>query len=273
MTSKKLATAAIAGLGVALYAASGFASSINFTENNTTSGTTGVTVGNTTTAVITSVITTTGETGDGNTSTRNVFLLNDGTGSIDVFGPAPAGDTYVPTLGDAVQVTGEWDPFDGIPELETVTALTKVSSGNPVPAPLSETIPALSSIVPSNANSASNNLAISGYLVTVSNVTLTSTATSFPAAAGSAGELSLTATDASSNTLSVFFDPPTYYISDPLAGTVIPTGPVNITGLVDVFDSAPEMILFSISPVPEPATLGLVSLGALALIARRPRIA
>jgi hypothetical protein len=83
----------------------------------------------------------------------------------------------------------------------------------------------------------------------------------------------LTATDASSNTLSVFFDPPTYYISDPLAGTVIPTGPVNITGLVDVFDSAPEMILFSISPVPEPATVGLVSLGALALMARRTRMA
>jgi hypothetical protein len=268
MTIKKLATAAIAGLGVALYAASSFAATIHTVETTTTSGTTGVTVGDVSTAVITSVITTTGETGDGNTSTRNVFLLNDGTGSIDVFGAAPAGDTYVPTLGDSVQVTGEWAPFDGIPELETLTALTKVSSGNPVPGPITETIPALSSIVPASANTGSSNLAISEYLVTVPNVTL-SGLTAFPAAAGSAGEASLTATDASSNTLSVFFDPPTYYISDPLAGTTVPTGPVNITGVAEIFSGAPELILFSISPVPEPATLGLVSLGALVLMARR----
>src|SRR5450755_1385675 len=91
---------------------------------------------------IVSAVLSTPTTTNGVTTTRNIFLLDDGTGSIDMFGPTASGGAlpggYVPAAGDNLTISGTFSPFNGIPELATPTAITKNSSGNPVPAPLVE---------------------------------------------------------------------------------------------------------------------------------------
>jgi hypothetical protein len=53
-----------------------------------------------------------------------------------------------------------------------------------------------------------------------------------------------------------------------LGGTPVPTGVVDINGIVDLFHGAPEFIPFSITPAtsvasPEPASIALVLSGIL----------
>ncbi len=75
---------------------------------------------------------------NGLATTRYIFLVDDGTGSMDVFGqPLAAAQLpggYVPVAGDALTISAPNSPFNGIPELGSPTAITKNSSGNPTPA-------------------------------------------------------------------------------------------------------------------------------------------
>ena len=98
----------------------------------TASGTTGQTLDQN--AIISAVLSTPNPT-NGVTLTRWIFLVDDGTGSMDIFNAASSAvfSGYTPTVGDKITLTGTNSPFNGIPELATLTALTKVSSGNPVP--------------------------------------------------------------------------------------------------------------------------------------------
>ena len=175
------------------------------------------------------------------------FLANDGTGSLDVFGALPAGTSFTPTIGDGISATGRWLLFNGFPEIQALTAISKFSSGNSVPAPLAETIPQI------NVNPLPLN--IGGYLVTLNNVTISNVqngATTF-----GTSNLTATLTDASNNSMTMFYNPGTYSTANlNLFGNTIPTGPVTMTGYMQIFTSGtthtPEFLPMSIVFPPPP---------------------
>jgi hypothetical protein len=203
---------------------------------------------------------------DGYTYSNYAILANDGTGSVELFGHLPTGSTYVPTVGDAISVSGTFSPFDGIPEIETLTSIAPVSSGNPVPSPVPVTIEQIQTSPTYNDPTGPNNYA--GYLTSLSDVEFSKLPASglFP----THSTLSLALTDGT-DTVTAFFWPSSYSSVAPLGGTAIPTGPVNVIGFEDVFDSATEFVPISITSVPEPMSMSILGLGGMALLARRRR--
>src|SRR5262249_9636406 len=103
----------------------------------------GNTPGQTIDAGVVSAILSTPNPTNGVTLTRWIFLVDDGTGSMDIFANNPLPSGYTPTLGDKLMITGRNNPFSGIPEMDTLTAISKISAGNTVPNPLVKTIPDL----------------------------------------------------------------------------------------------------------------------------------
>jgi hypothetical protein len=211
---------------------------------------------------VVSAVLSTPSTTNGVTTTRYIFLVDDGTGSMDVFGPTASGGAlpggYIPAAGDALTISGTNSPFNGIPELATPTAITKNSSGNSTPLPLLETIPGMAGYTtqPTTGNPFPS---FAGHLVTLDNVSISSSTTGNYGTAN----VSVTLTDGSSNTMAGFYNPTTYALANQnLFGTAIATGPVNVTGLVQLFSGAPELLLMSVTPVPEPSAcvLGAMSL-------------
>ncbi len=213
---------------------------------------------------------------NGVATTRYIFLVDDGTGSQDVFATPVAGTLvggYVPAVGDQLTISGPNSPFNGIPEMGTPTAITKISSGNSVPAPLVQTIPSMAGYTtqPTAGNPFPS---FAGHLVTVENVAVSSLIS------GNYGttNVSVTLTDGASNTLTGFYNPTTYSYPNSanlpntqnLFGTPIARGPVNVTGVIQLFSGAPELLIMSITPaVPEPATCTLLGLCALVFVNTR----
>ncbi|MGA2498621.1 MAG: IPT/TIG domain-containing protein, partial [Tepidisphaeraceae bacterium] len=184
---------------------------------------------------------------NGLTTNSWAFLVNDGTGSIDVYGTMPSGSTYTPTVGDAIVVSGTYSPYNQIPELGTLTAISKVSSGNPVPASSVETIPDVKvTTLPPN---------IAGYLITLKGVTISGISGAFGITTLT-GAITDNATPGNSMTL--YYWPTSYSAANTnLFGQAIPTGPVNITGIVDVYNSTtPEFIPITIAAAPAVTGLG-----------------
>jgi fibronectin-binding autotransporter adhesin len=203
--------------------------------------------------VITAVLSTPNPT-NGLTLTRWIFLVDDGTGSMDVFNAASSAvfTGYTPTAGDKLTLTGTNSPFSGIPELATLTALTKVSSGNPIPNPLVKTIPDLAGYTTAPATGPYPDFA--GHLVTVNDLTLSGASGVFGTA-----NIALTGTDPTANKLAVFYNPTTYSIPNAnFFGTTIPTDPVNVTGVIQIFSGAPELIVISMTPFVAPPPVGSV---------------
>lgn len=200
---------------------------------------------------------------------RWIFLVDDGTGSMDMFNAAssfPAG--YTPTVGDALTISGTNSPFMGVPELGTLTSITKNSSGNPTPLPLIKTIPQLATYTTA-PTPGSPYPSFAGHLVEIDNVTISSSTT------GNYGSSNVfpTITDSSSNTIEALYGPNTYSIQNQnLFGTPISTGPVDVTGLVQIFGGAPEFLPFSVTPVPEPSTFALGALSLVGLVAWKKRL-
>ena len=220
---------------------------------------------------VVSAVLSTPTTLNGVTTTRYIFLVDDGTGSMDVFGTAngtpPANGGYNlptgPTVGDALTISGTNSPFSGIPELGSPTAITLNSSGNPHPAPLLETIPGMAGYT-AQPPAGTPFPSFAGHLVTLDNVSISSATSGNYGAAN----VAVTLTDGSSNTMAGFYNPTTYALANQdLFGTPIATGPVNATGLVQIFSGAPELLLMSVTPVPEPSAfvLGGLSLMGLAI--------
>ena len=254
--SKLIALSALLALVCAL-AGSAMADSISQAEALAT-GTTGVTLDNASGGhpVVTAILSEPGTFGGKSYSSWS-FFVKDSTGSADVYGTL-SGLGYTPAVGDAVTVTGEWSPYHQLPELEYPTAISAVSSGNPVPNPVSATISQLNqTTLPAN---------IAGYLATVSNVTIVGASGNFPS-----GNTSYTISDGT-NSMTLYDWTTSYSCDGALIGTPIPTGPVNITGFMSVYPGtpgSPEFTPISITAVPEPATLVLLAAAGICGLALR----
>lgn len=234
---------------------------IAYIESNVASGTAGVNVSPD--PIVTYIASQPG-TGDGYTYGNWSILVQDNTGALDLFGHLPAGSSYTPAVGDAVNATGTYSPFDGIPEIETLTAIGADSTGNTVPAaPIYGNLSAIPTplAVPSPTPPT-----VSGYLINVDDVTILNTTgnADFPTHANG----TYTIEDGSGNTMELYQWASSYSTAGALGGTLIPTGPVNIVGLVDEFSGSPELIPFGITPAstPEPTTLALATMGGGALL-------
>lgn len=131
--NKKLACVAAGFL--AMGARHAIADNLGDIEDNDGSQTVSVGTNADPSAVITYVLSAPG-TVNGHTYTSWAFLVNDGTGSQEFFGKMPVSNTYTPTAGDIITATGLYSPFDGIPEIESLTAISKTGTGGTIPAPI-----------------------------------------------------------------------------------------------------------------------------------------
>jgi hypothetical protein len=204
---------------------------------------------------------------DGYNYTSWSFLAQDTTGSLDIFGALPGG--YTPTLGDAITATGTYAPFHQISELGSITAISAISAGNPIPSPVAYTIPQMTAsgtgVLPGN---------LSGYLVSLNNVTLYSDAAATIPATGNFAthaNVALYAKDASGNIIETYVWESSYSVDGAMGGKPIPTGTVDMTGFVSQSSTfPPEFTPFSITQVvPEPSVLNLFGAGSvLAFLSR-----
>lgn len=208
---------------------------------------------------------------DGYTYSRYVFLAQDSTGSLDIFG-LPSGSAYVPHVGDAISLSGTYSPFDSIPEVATLTSITLQSQGNAVSSPAVATIPTLLGLSQTPALP----LGYGENLVTLDNVSLytdsagtTPVSGNFPTHANGTYYVK----DGSGNIMEMYDWASSYSVDGVLGGTAIPTGTVDITGFLAVSGGAVQISPVSIISVPEPTTLGLCGGGALLMLALRRRSA
>jgi hypothetical protein len=254
---------------VVLFASNALASSASTIFSDATG--TAVTYDNASGAypVITAILSQPGS-GDGYTYTTWSFLAADSSGSLDIYS-ALTGFGYTPQVGDAISVSGTYSPYHQIPEVGTITSISRQSSGNAVSSPIAYTIPQLTA---SGTGAIPINLA--GQLVTLDNVSLyTDSAATIPVSGNFTTHANVTfyAKDGSGNIMEVYDWASSYSTAGALGGTPEPTGLVDITGFVSQSGTfSPEMTPFSITSVPEPTTLSLCGAGALlALIFRLRR--
>ncbi len=214
---------------------------------------------------------------NGLTYTSWMFTVNDGTGSAFVLGnPTGATGQYTgtetpPVVGDTVTVQGKYTPYRQIPEFVvpgttfTPPDLVVNHIGGPaaVPGPTLATIPEINVTSPATLP-----LNVAGYMLELDNVTITAgtvsgvTATTFGIANWSAAG---TITDGSGNHMQLYYYPTLYSVANEnLFGQTIPTGPVNMTGIANMYSaSICQFVPMTITavPVPEPGTLALLAVG------------
>ena len=151
-----IATCVLSSLG-----STAFADNISTIEGDATG-----TAVNLTAATITDIASYPG-TVNGRTYGNYAILATDGTGSVELFGHLPSGSSYVGwPSANSIAVSGTYSPFDGIPEIGSVTAISLISSGNTVPSPVNVTIPQI------NANATTPNYNNLGFYTELQNVTI-----------------------------------------------------------------------------------------------------
>jgi hypothetical protein len=252
-----------AALSVTLGAVPVLASSIATVE--TQAANSAATVGDgSNNAIITQVLSTptTPATLDGYTYKNWSFLVNDGTGSMDVFNATPLPGGYIPVAGNGVDATGTYSPFDGIPEIDGLSSISTTTTLNTIPAPSVFTIPQLDAATSSSFN-------IMEYVVQLNNVYIGFGA---PATWPTHANLNFNLTDGTNN-LAGFFWASSYSVDGAMGGTAIPTGAQDVTGFMSLFTSGgvteAQFTPISFTSVPEPASAGLLAMGALGLLRRR----
>jgi hypothetical protein len=275
----KLKIAAILA-GSAALAAPAFGSSIGAVEASYTGSNifnVSIGTGSDPTAVVTAILSTPG-TFNTVTYTNYASLVNDGTGSLDVYGSATGLYTgYTPTVGDAITVTtAEYSPFHQLPELEKPSTgtygITLDSQHNTAPGAITATIEQMN--VPTLPYT------IAGYLVDLNNVSINDSGAGDNPLPGSGlfgtSNLQLTVTDGTSSE-ELYYYPSSYSLANiNLSAMQIPIGEqVDMVGIASVYPTgpAPEFIPMSITVVPEPLSAGLMAIGSVAMLMRRRRTA
>jgi hypothetical protein len=77
-----------------------------------------------------------------------------------------------------------------------------------------------------------------------------------------------TITDASNNSMTLYYWPTSYSVENAnFDGKAIPTTPVDLIGFVSVYNSVAEFTPMSMTAVPEPATLAMLSVGGVCALA------
>jgi hypothetical protein len=185
-------------------------------------------------------------------------ILEDSSGSIIDFRMPRS--SYVPTLGDSIDITTTNSPFDGAPELSgTPTSISVNSSGNPIPTPPVLSLAAFNSaITPPTVDA----------IVTLDNVTFTG-----GAPATLAFNTDYTLTDSTTNT-AILYDYKSYTAVNAELAQLNALGggnapPLDITGYVDDFNGVTNLYPISAVVVPEPASISVMAIGAFAMMARR----
>jgi PEP-CTERM motif len=230
-------------------------------------------------------------------------LVADTTGSLDLFVSATtlAGLTGTPTnstttppygtptttlaVGQGLNIAGQWDPFDGIAELAFNTTkdnyVAVTSTLNTVPTPNVVTIPGMESESGNGANVLTD-ANLTGQYLEIQNVTITpgngTTVNPFVAAFPTYAQVEATSpvtnaetytiTDGGGNSMELFDWVTSYSDDGALGGTAVPTGPVDVYGFYDSFN---EFVPAAIVAVPEPASMGLLAVGAAMLLRRKAR--
>jgi hypothetical protein len=202
--------------------------------------------------------------------TTNTVVLQDSTGSIIDYETSTS--VYTPHVGDIIDLTVENSPYQDGPELKgsTTTGLTVVSTGNPVIYPV-VTIPTFNAASSTSGSATQYGEAI----VTIDNVQF---AAGTPATLAS--NTSYTFTDGTNT--GILYAYRSY--SDVGGTSASPNGlaqlnalgggtatSLDITGYVSNFFGTSEFYPLSAVAVPEPSSVVLLGLGALALagVARR----
>jgi hypothetical protein len=216
--------------------------------------------------VVTAVMSQPGTFGGRSYSTWAV-LAQDSTGSIDVYALSNSFGAYWPAVGDALNVTGTYGPYHQIPEITNITSFT-YTSGNLVPAPTVTTIQAAT-----NSGTGPLPLSLAGYLVEIDNVTIYTNAacTIQPTGNFLASNVGYYIKDSGGNIMEMYFWFTSYACDAKMVGSPIPTGPVNVVGLLSQSGTYPPEITPYEILVPEPATLSLFGAGALLALALRRR--
>ncbi len=231
------------------------------------------------------------------------FLANDGSGSenansdsLDVFGISST-STYTPTVGDALIIAGKYSPYNQIPEVGSVTSIGyptpaqlavtgQSATGNPSPSPT----PVLTTIPTINvSNLAAQAPTLAGQYLEVDDVTLGGFTDRTQFGTNNSPSGGTTITDGSSNSMTLYYWPTSYGEANiNLANKLVPTGPVDVFGIVDVFGTGATAVaefvpinmtntdgspLTNAPAVPEPGTLALLgaslAVAAAAFVRRR----
>jgi PKD repeat protein len=187
-----------------------------------------------------------GYTVNGYTYNSWLIFVQDSTGSIGLYGALPG--SYIPAVGDAVSAAGTYVPYHQIPEIGSLSNLTLVSTGNVLPTPPVFTIPQLtaSTTIPESQ---------AGYVLQLTNVTIyTDSAATIPASGNFPNSnTAFYVKDSSGNIMTMYFWVTFESVEGAMIGTPIPTGPVDITGNVEVYPGLPvEINPLAITAVPVP---------------------
>jgi len=234
----------------------------------------------------------------GHTFTYWVVMAQDSTGSMDLDVTTSSlnalatinGTTHGPALtsfalGDQITANMAWVPYHQIPELNVYTNaadgafVTKLSSGNPYAGPKLTSIESVlalgNSVFVTNASPTPNSVsALAGYYVEIDNVTISGSTGGytavFPSYLSNIAAESYTISDGTTNML--MFDWTTSYSVDAaLGGGGVPTGPVNVYGIISVNPGAANAEFIPFAIIPEPSAFVLAGLGLAGLLAIRRR--